>query len=89
MGKLTGGLVVTAMALGVLAVRNMRRASAGNGAGPPQDSPASPPGKRGGHTLDEGMVIRRDEPIDNGIAVHSPFQGDPGIVAQGRAVDRD
>jgi hypothetical protein len=35
------------------------------------------------------MVIWRNEPIDNGIAVHSPFQGDPGIVAQGRAVDRD
>jgi hypothetical protein len=39
--------------------------------------------------LDEGMVIRRNEPIDNGIAVHSPFQGDPGIVAQGRSGARD
>ena len=89
MGKLTGSLIVGAIALGVLAVRNAGRAIAGDGAGPPQDSPASQPGNRGGHTLDEGMVIRRNEPIDNGIAVHSPFQGDPGIVAQGRAVDRD
>ena len=87
MGKLTGGLIVAAMAFGVLAMRNARRAIAGDGAG--QDSPASPPGNRGGHTLDEGMVIRRNEPIDNGIAVHSPFQGDPGIMAQGRSGDRD
>ena len=87
MGKLTGGLIVGAMALGVLAVRHVRRAMAGDGT--EQDSAASPPRNRAGHTLDEGMVIRRNEPIDNGIAVHSPFQGDPGIVAQGRAVDRD
>ncbi len=87
MRKLTGGLIVAAMALGVLGVRNARRAMASDGAG--QDSAASPPGNRAGHTLDEGMVIRRNEPIDNGIAVHSPFQGDPGIVAQGRSGNRD
>ena len=88
MGKLTGVLVVAAMALGVLAVRNARRAIAGEGAGYPQDSPPSPPRTTGGHTLDEGIVIRRNEPLDNGIAVHSPFQGDPGIVAQGRSGDQ-
>ena len=87
MRKLTGGLIVGAMALGLLAVRYAHRAVAGDGAG--QDSAVSPPANRAGHTLDEGMVIRRNEPIDNGIAVHSPFQGDPGIVVQGRSGDRD
>jgi hypothetical protein len=84
MKKLTGGLIVAAVALGVLAVRNARRAITGDAAGQP--GPSTPPGQATGvgQSLDEGMVIRRNERLDESMVIQSPFQGDPGIVAQAR-----
>ena len=88
MSKLTGGLIVAAMALGVLAVRTARRAIEDEPSGQPRATPASPPVAGTGRGIDDGMVIRRNEPLDDGIVVRSPFQGDPGIVSSPRRPDR-
>ena len=84
MKRLTGGLIVAAVALGALAVRNARRALRQQ-----EDevtlAPAPQPAAGARPPRDDSMVIRRNEPLDNGIAVHSPFDGDRGIVRQAPA----
>ena len=73
MDRLTTGLIVAAVAIGMLANRDARRSgskavAALDGA---QPAPA---------TMDQGMVVLRNGPIDNGMVVRSPFKGDQGIT---------
>ena len=79
MDRLTGGLILAAVALGVLAARDARRPTARMDA--PQvtiSGTQTPPRPAAGG--DQGMVILRPEPIDNGMIVRSPFGEDNGIV---------
>ncbi len=79
MDRLTGGLILVAVALGVLAARDARRPAARMDAPQATTSGAWTPTRpaAGG---DQGMVILRPEPIDNGMIVRSPFGEDNGIV---------
>lgn len=79
MDRLTGGLILVAVALGVLAARDARRPSSRAEMPHPQTSGAQGPARpaAGG---DPGMVVLRPEPIDNGMIVRSPFGGDNGMV---------
>jgi hypothetical protein len=88
MKKLTGGLLVAAVALGILAARNARRVLSGEDTEQQAPPPAPQPATGNRQPQDQGMIIQRNEPLDNGIAVHSPFQGDPGIAANARSNGR-
>lgn len=79
MDRLTGGLILVAVALGVLAARDARRPVAGTEtlrAATSGAQTATRPAAGG----DQGMVILRPEPIDDGMIVRSPFDGDNGIM---------
>jgi hypothetical protein len=84
MSKLTGGLIVAAVALGILAVRNTRRDMAAKQNEQPAPPRIQQPAPDGHRPQDEGMIIQRNGPVDNGIAVRSPFNADPGIVPHAR-----
>lgn len=81
MSKLAPALVGVAIAIGLLAARAARKAPQ------PQHVPAAPPegAKKPEGAPSSGMVVLRNGPIDNGIAVHSPFDGDRGIVHREQA----
>jgi hypothetical protein len=80
MDKLTTGLIAVAAAIGLVALRDARQRAA---QAAPQGSGTSslPPARPQAGDIDPGMVILRNDHIDDGIAVQSPFKGDPGIVA--------
>ena len=66
--KLTTALITAAVALYALARRRSDTA------------PAAPAANPSATSVDPGMVILRNEHIDDGIAVRPSFAGDPGIV---------
>ena len=83
MGRLTKLLLLGAAAVGLLVVRNRGRAEEaempdaarqGGTRGAPDGVPAAD-GK-----VARGMVVMRNDHIDDGMVVRSPFQGDPGMV---------
>ncbi len=80
MDKLTTGLIAVAAAIGLIALRDARQRAAQDA---PQGSGTSPvpPARPKATDIDPGMVILRNDHIDDGMAVRSPFKGDPGIVA--------
>ena len=77
MGKLTTALIGVAVAIGLLAARGARKGTKQVSPAPPEPNAAA---KGGGGSATSGIVILRNDPIDNGIAVRSPFDGDRGIV---------
>jgi len=79
MDRLTGGLILVAVALGVLAARDARRPAAGTETLRAAISGTQTP-PRPAAGADQGMVILRPEPIDDGMIVRSPFGGDDGIA---------
>lgn len=85
--KLTGGLIVAAVALGILAARNARRTTADKESMQQTPPPAQQPATGTRQPQDQGIVLR-NEPLDDGIAVRSPFNGDPGITTHARTNGR-
>lgn len=81
MDKLTLGLVAAAAALGFFATRDARKAQ---GSVAPVDAgfqPERQPRQPAGRAMeDDGMVVLRNDPIDDGMVVRSPFDGDRGIA---------
>jgi hypothetical protein len=77
MGKLTTALIGVAVAIGLLAARGARKGA--KQVALPSPEPDNAARTSGGSSV-SGMAILRNDPIDNGIAVRSPFDGDPGIV---------
>lgn len=76
---------MAAVALGILAVRNALQSSAAKHKD--QQPPATPPQQPATDAAkpqDSGMVIQRNGPVDNGMAVRSPFNSDPGIALHSR-----
>lgn len=88
MNKLTGGLIIAAVALGILAARNARRDTTEKIGMQPIPPSTERPAIGKPKPEDQG-IIQRNEPLDNGIAVRSPFNGDPGIVAHARTNGRN
>ena len=81
MDKLTLGLITAAAAIGLISARGARSSStrpsaAGTGARTPSDSPPVPSRR----DIDPGMTVLRNDHIDDGIAVRSPFDGDRGMT---------
>ena len=83
MDKLTTALIAAAVGLGLLAARNAR-GSQPDAQTDAQASPAppSPTSQANLRQADQGMVVMRNDPLDNDMVVHSPFDGDRGIVRQ-------
>ena len=75
MDRLTGALIAAALAIGAIALRGARRGT--QSPEPPPEGPPAGTSLSGQH--DRGIVLRNG-PIDDGIAVRSPFRGDAGIV---------
>lgn len=82
MDRLTRILVGLAVGLGLLAARDARRAKKAQPTVPPSQPPVPSPKGPGRASGDDGMVIMRNEHIDDGIVVRSPFNGDPGMVGR-------
>ena len=81
MDRLTTILIIVAVAIAVLAARDARRPqSAAAAESEPAQPVRTPPAGRPSQGIDDGMVILRNDPIDNGMLVRSPFDEDPGIV---------
>ena len=80
MDRLTTGLIVAAVAIGMLANRDARRSGSKAVAALDGAQPAPTPRKPAAETMDQGMVVLRNGPIDNGMVVRSPFKGDQGIT---------
>ena len=81
MDRLTIGLIIVAVAIGMLASRDARRsiqnvALARDGLQPTATPEVKPEPK----AMDQDMVVLRNDHIDDGMVVHVPFDGDPGIV---------
>ena len=81
MDKLTIGLISVAAAIGLISARGARSSStqspvAGTGAGTPSASPDEPPRR----DIDPGMAVLRNDHIDDGMVVRSPFDGDRGLA---------
>jgi hypothetical protein len=81
MDKLTIGLISVAAAIGLISARGARSLStspsvAGSGARTPSATPAEPLRR----DIDPGMAVLRNDHIDDGIAVRSPFDGDRGMA---------
>lgn len=81
MDKLTIGLISVAAAIGLISARGARSSSiqpavAGTGARTPSASPTEPPAR----DIDPGMAVLRNDHIDDGMAVRSPFDGDRGMA---------
>lgn len=84
MDRLTKVLVGLAVGLGLLAARDARRAKQAGVVPSPAQPPWAPPPKGDDRKRDAGMVVLRNEPIDDAMVVRPPFNGDPGIVGNGR-----
>ena len=81
MDRLTLGLVAVAVALGLLGSRDARRSRQNTSVMRDGVQPAAAPeAKREAEKMDQGMVVLRNDHIDDGIAVRVPFDGDDGIV---------
>ena len=81
MDKLTIGLISVAAAIGLISARGAsssvtRPSVAGTGARTPSALPPQPPRR----DIDPGMTVLRNDHIDDGIAVRSPFDGDRGMT---------
>ncbi len=88
MDKLTLGLITAAAAIGLISARGARSSStrpsvAGTGARTPSASPDEPPRR----DIDPGMAVLRNDHIDDGIAVRSPFDGDRGMARRPSSPD--
>ena len=77
--KLTTALIAAALALYAFGARNGRTSSSTGGAGKSAKADARPEPSKSAN-IDPGMVILRNDHIDDGIAIRSPFGGDPGIA---------
>ncbi len=84
MDRLTGILVGLAVGLGLLAARDARRAKKADRLSPATQPPAPRADASGARSIDPGMVIVRNDHIDDGMVVRSPFNGDPGMTDHGR-----
>lgn len=81
MDRLTRGLIVVAFAIGLMAARSARRRSEDQRQAAPQaQTPREEPRPSSPVKHGQGMVILRNEHLDDGIAVRSPFNGDRGIA---------
>ena len=81
MDKLTIGLISVAAAIGLISARGARSSSThpratGSGA----RTPSTPSTQAPRHDIDPGMAVLRNDHIDDGIAVRSPFDGDRGMA---------
>ena len=81
MDKWTLGLIAVAAALGFFASRDARKAhgsvsAVASGSHLESKSPSSVSRAN----TDDGMVVLRNEPLDDGMVVRSPFDGDQGMA---------
>ena len=83
MDRITTGLIIAAVAIGVLSSQDARRSSdpETRGAETPRPTPPPPAGAVPKHA-DQGMIVMRNDHLDDGMAVHSPFDGDRGITGR-------
>ncbi len=89
MDKLTFGLVAAAAALGFFATRDARKTQGSVTPVAAGLQPEPPPRQLVGRaTEDDGMVVLRNDPIDDGMIVRSPFDGDRGMAKNAGSGDR-
>ena len=81
MDRLTAALIAVGVGIGVLAMRQARRSERPAAALPTATDAPVGSGRQGAERSgDNGMVVLRNEPIDNGMVVRSPFNEDPGML---------
>jgi hypothetical protein len=88
MDKLTIGLISVAAAIGLISARGARSSStqspvAGRAVYTPSASPAEPPAR----DIDPGITVLRNDHIDEGMVVRSPFDGDRGMARRSSSPD--
>ena len=90
MDRLTGGLLIVAVGIGLLAARDARRSGGRERMEQQAKSRMPPPSpKAAAERSDSGMAILRNDHVDDGMAVRSPFKGDPGITPPRRHGDTE